>query len=131
MKTIIFLLPFLSILQGCLYFNDRGVSGHLYDNCHSYYDENGNFIETCDENIIDYDEAREGVVALKDEIKEDLNNFKDKVSDNLSSINSKIHGEQKGIEVKELTQEEKYQLLQNTTQTVIKEEIEPKQCPCE
>jgi hypothetical protein len=121
----IYLISLSILLNGCLYFNDRGVSGHLYDNCHSYYDENGNFIETCDENIIDYDEAREGVVALKDEIKEDLNNFKD-------TINTKIQGKQKGIDIKELTQEEKYQLLQNTpSQTVIKEEIELRQCPCE
>ena len=82
-------------------------------------------MEKCDGNIIDYDEAREGVVALKDEIKEDLNNFKD-------TINTKIQGKQKGIDIKELTQEEKYQLLQNTPlQTVIKEEIELRQCPCE
>jgi len=67
MKYIMYLLP-IFILQGCLYFNDRGVSGHLYDNCRSYYDGDGNFIEECDGNIIDYDEAKEGILAIKDKI---------------------------------------------------------------
>jgi hypothetical protein len=67
MKYFILLLS-IFLFQGCLYFNDHGVSGHLYDNCHSYYDGNGNFIEKCDQNIIDYDEAKEGIVAIKNEI---------------------------------------------------------------
>lgn len=68
MKYFILLLS-IFLFQGCLYFNDRGVSSHLYDNCHSYYDGDGNFIEECDDNIIDYDEAKEGILAIKDEIK--------------------------------------------------------------
>lgn len=85
MKYIMVLI-FIFLLQGCLYFNDRGVSAHLYDNCHSYYDENGDFIETCDENIIDYDEAKEGGIAIKDKIVQDLDNItvhqdKDAVTD--------------------------------------------------
>ena len=67
MKYLIYLLP-IFLLQGCLYFNGHGVSGHLYDNCHSYYDGDGNFIEECDDNIIDYDEAKEGIIAIKNEI---------------------------------------------------------------
>ncbi len=73
MKYLIALITVL-FFHGCLYFNDRGVSSHLYDNCHSYYDANGNYHEVCDENIIDYDEAKEGVIAIKDEIHQ---NFKD------------------------------------------------------
>ena len=73
MKYLIYCLIILS-LQGCLYFNDRGISGHLYDNCHSYFDENGNFIETCDENIIDYKEVKEGISKTSNEVKEFLTN---------------------------------------------------------
>ncbi len=71
MKYFIY-LQLILIFQGCLYFNERGVSTHLYDNCHSYYDIDGNFIEKCDKNLIDYDEAREGLIEIKDEIKENL-----------------------------------------------------------
>ncbi len=67
MREIIFILIILS-LQGCLYFNDRGVSANLYDNCRSYYDKDGNYIETCDENIIDYSEAKEGIKEIGKEI---------------------------------------------------------------
>jgi len=67
MKQIVFILVILSF-QGCLYFNDRGVSANLYDNCRSYYDGDGNYIETCDENIIDYSEAKEGVIEIGKEI---------------------------------------------------------------
>ena len=117
----IYLILFSILFNGCLYFNDRGVSGHLYDNCHSYYDENGEFVEICDENIIDYDEAQEGVIALKDEIKENINQLSSKIQNKESKS---------GIKLEELTPQEQTQLLQNNPQTTIKEEIELNQCPC-
>ncbi len=98
MKYLIYLLP-IFILQGCLYFNDRGVSGHLYDNCHSYYDGEGNFIQECDENIIDYDEAKEGVIALKNEISESL------------SITNTVENSSDGINIEDLTVEEQHDLI--------------------
>jgi len=129
MKYLIIVISIL-LFQGCLYFNDRGVSGHLYDNCHSYYDGDGNFIERCDENIIVYDEAKDGVVALKDEVKENLNSLKDKVNNSIDSLNTDIEDKTNGVNIKELSPQEQYELMQKTPQTIIKEEIESSQCPC-
>ncbi len=67
MKYLVCLLTLLSF-QGCLYFNDRGVSGNLYNKCQTYYDANGVFINSCDKNIIDYTEAIDGAVEVKEEI---------------------------------------------------------------
>ena len=60
MKTILILLP-LFIFQGCLYFNDRGVSGRYYNDCKEYYDSMGVYHKTCDENIVDYRTVTDGV----------------------------------------------------------------------
>ncbi len=115
MKYLIYLLP-IFILQGCLYFNDRGVSGHLYDNCHSYYDANGNFIEKCDDNIIDYDEAQEGVGAIKDEIT-------NAIISPISTTGQNSTSNQDGIDINELSNEDQSKLLDHNPE-LIKEEIE-------
>ena len=98
MKYLITLLSIV-LFQGCLYFNDRGVSGHLYDNCHSYYDGEGNFIQECDGNIIDYYEVKEGVIALTDEIAESL------------SITATAENSNSGINIEDLTAEEQHDLI--------------------
>lgn len=56
------LLPLL--FSGCLYFNDTGVSTHLYDNCKEYYDTCGNYRRECPENLIDYKEMQKRVQTL-------------------------------------------------------------------
>jgi hypothetical protein len=117
MKQVI-MITIVLFFTGCLYFNDRGVSAHLYDNCHSYYDENGNFIESCDENIIDYDEAQEGVIAIKDEISKSINRA-------VSSIK-----EDDGIDIKELSQEDRKKVIKEEITEPIKEQVESNQCPC-
>ncbi len=43
------------MFNGCLYFNDRGVSAHLYEDCEEYYDNCGNYHKRCTPNIVDYD----------------------------------------------------------------------------
>ena len=49
------LLPILALfLHGCLYFNDKGISTHLYDNCREYYDECGIYRKECPPNIVEY-----------------------------------------------------------------------------
>jgi len=45
---------FLLLFTGCLYFNDSGISTHLYDNCKEYYDNCGNYHKECPKNLIDY-----------------------------------------------------------------------------
>lgn len=69
MKQIIPLIPLLFGLQGCLYFNDTGVSAHLYDNCREYYDACGIYHKECPPNLIDYGEVGSGIKAIGEEIK--------------------------------------------------------------
>jgi hypothetical protein len=107
MKYFIY-IQVLLLFTGCLYFNDRGVSAHLYDNCHSYYDENGNFIEKCDENLIDYDEAKESIIEIKEQVK---------------VLNSNNDLEQKN------SSEEIPQIVDDPCECK-KEIVEPEKCPC-
>jgi len=86
------------LLQGCLYFNDRGISGHLYDNCHSYYDGEGNFIEDCDGNIIGYGEIKEGVITFTDEIKDGVIALKDEIAENVSNTANAVNSSSIKIE---------------------------------
>lgn len=60
MKTILILLTGL-LLQGCLYFNDRGVSNRYYSDCKEYYDGMGTYQKECDENLLDYKTVSDGV----------------------------------------------------------------------
>jgi hypothetical protein len=126
MKYFIILLTFF-LFHGCLYFNDRGVSSHLYDNCHSYYDADGNFIEKCDGNIIDYDEAKDGIVAIKDEIKDNVATFTNNVQDKVSNITKSSEDKNSGINIQDLKEEEIINLKNPIT---IESEIESNQCPC-
>ena len=48
------LLPFL--LGGCIYQNKCGYSTKLYDEKKSYYDSQGNYIEECPNNVVNYGE---------------------------------------------------------------------------
>jgi len=60
MKTILILLTAL-LLQGCLYFNDRGVSNRYYNGCKEYYDGIGIYHKECDENLVEYKTVTDGV----------------------------------------------------------------------
>lgn len=60
MKTILIFLTAL-LLQGCLYFNERGVSGRYYNGCREYYDVMGVYHKVCDENIVDYKTVGDGI----------------------------------------------------------------------
>jgi hypothetical protein len=60
MKTLLILLTAL-LLQGCFYFNDRGVSGSYYNGCKEYYDSMGIYHKTCDENLVEYKTVTDGV----------------------------------------------------------------------
>lgn len=48
------LLPLLLLLQGCLYFNDTGVSTRLYSDCKEYYTDKGEYVKECPKNLVDY-----------------------------------------------------------------------------
>ncbi len=60
MKMTLILLTAL-LLQGCLYFNDRGMSGRYYNGCKEYYDAMGVYHKECDENIVEYKTVTDGV----------------------------------------------------------------------
>ena len=61
---MIFLSSFLS---GCIYFNDTGVSSHLYDDCKEYYDNCGNYRKICPKNLIDYSQIGSDLTNLTNE----------------------------------------------------------------
>jgi len=44
------------MLNGCIYLNERGVSGRYYNECREFYDATGTYHKECDENLIDYRE---------------------------------------------------------------------------
>jgi hypothetical protein len=46
----------LLLMQGCVYFNDDGISTHRYRDCVEYYDAQGIYHCECDKNLADYDE---------------------------------------------------------------------------
>ncbi len=67
-----FALPLLFLLQGCLYFNDTGVSSHLYDNCKEYYDNCGIYHKECPPNLVDYHDVTEGIKNAGSAIKKSI-----------------------------------------------------------
>jgi len=58
-KILILILPFL--FSGCLYVNDRGIDTRYYNDCKEYYDSMGIYHKTCDENLIEYQDVKDGV----------------------------------------------------------------------
>jgi len=56
MKTILFFSTILILFTGC--FNKRGVSATYYNNCHEYYDIQGNYHKECDENMLEYEDVK-------------------------------------------------------------------------
>ena len=48
------LFAFLLLFGGCVYFNNSGISTHLYNDCKEYYDNCGNYHKECPENLVDY-----------------------------------------------------------------------------
>ncbi|MBL0686924.1 MAG: hypothetical protein JJV95_05625 [Sulfurospirillum sp.] len=61
-KILILILPFF--LNGCLYFNDRGLDNRYYNDCKEYYDGMGIYHKECDENVIEYQNIKDGVKNL-------------------------------------------------------------------
>ena len=73
MKTILILLTGL-LLQGCLYFNDRGVSHRYYSDCKEYYDGMGIYHKECDENLVDYKIVPETIKKVTGDTKDTRKN---------------------------------------------------------
>ncbi len=65
---LIFIIPLL--FNGCLYVNDRGISGEYYNDCHEYYDSMGVYHKKCDENIVEFKDVKNGVKNAYDTTKE-------------------------------------------------------------
>ncbi|MDD4505764.1 MAG: hypothetical protein PHE60_05305 [Sulfurospirillaceae bacterium] len=80
MKTILILLIAL-LFQGCLYFNDRGVSDRYYNGCKEYYDAMGIYHKECEENLVEYktvtDGVKKGIDKTVDTTKETYRNLFD------------------------------------------------------
>lgn len=78
MKTILIILTAL-LFHGCLYFNDRGVSGRYYNGCKEYYDAMGIYHKDCDENLVEYK-------TVTDVVKKGANKTIDKGSQTYNNV---------------------------------------------
>jgi hypothetical protein len=77
MRYFIPLLTLPILFTGCIYFNDTGISTHLYDNCQEYYDACGNYHRECPKNMIDYTEIKEKAKEFGDKITSGCNTCKE------------------------------------------------------
>jgi hypothetical protein len=66
---------FAIFFNGCIYFNETGISGHLYDNCEEYYDSCGNYHKECPKNLADYTEIKQGISDIGHEIGEGVSDI--------------------------------------------------------
>ena len=57
-KNIIFLMITLIFFSGCL--NKRGISSTYYNDCIEYYDARGYYHKSCDENLVEFEDIKEG-----------------------------------------------------------------------
>ena len=60
----IFIALLLFLLNGCLYFNERGVDTHYYNSCKEYYDSMGIYHKKCDENLLEYKDVKNSIKNL-------------------------------------------------------------------
>jgi len=63
-KNIIFLIITLIFFSGCL--NKRGISSTYYNDCAEYYDARGYYHKTCDENLVEFEDVKEGTKKAYD-----------------------------------------------------------------
>lgn len=63
----IFLLA-LSLFFSACYINERGISSKYYNDCKEYYDATGVYHKACDENIIDFADAKKIIPESKKNI---------------------------------------------------------------
>jgi len=68
MKIILHILAILFIFQGCLYTNNRGISTDYYSDCKEYYDSEGFYRKTCDENLVDFKDIGKNLKEMKEYI---------------------------------------------------------------
>lgn len=66
-KNIIFLIITLILFSGCL--NKRGISSTYYNDCREYYDGRGYYHKTCDENIVEFSDVKEGSIKAYESAK--------------------------------------------------------------
>jgi len=69
-KNIIFLIISTAIFSGCV--NERGISSKYYNDCREYYDARGYYRTDCDENIIEFEDVKEGSKDLYNSAKNKL-----------------------------------------------------------
>jgi len=59
-KNIIFLIVPLLFFSACM--NKRGISTRYYNDCREYYDARGYYHKTCDENLVEFEDVKEGTI---------------------------------------------------------------------
>lgn len=63
-KNIIFLIISIILFTGCV--NKRGISSSYYNDCREYYDARGYYHKTCDENLVEFEDVKEGIADAYD-----------------------------------------------------------------
>ncbi len=63
-KNIIFLIISITLFSGCM--NKRGISASYYNDCREYYDARGYYHKSCDENLVEFSDVKEGVAKAYD-----------------------------------------------------------------
>ncbi|MBE0498387.1 MAG: hypothetical protein IBX43_03995 [Campylobacterales bacterium] len=66
-KSIIFSIITVTLFSGCM--NKRGISSKYYNNCREYYDASGYYHKTCDDNLIEFSELKEGTLKAYESAK--------------------------------------------------------------
>jgi uncharacterized protein YceK len=56
MKNVLITIFIGLLLGGCIYINERGISGRYYNECKEYYDATGTYHKDCDENLLDFED---------------------------------------------------------------------------
>lgn len=69
----IVVLAFCFLFCAC-YVNERGISARYYNDCREYYDAAGVYHKACDENIVDFSDAKKLVPNKKSKAELELEN---------------------------------------------------------
>jgi len=64
---LIFILPLLP--NGYSYINNRSIDTNHHNNCEEYYNSMGDYCKIHDENLIEYQDVKDGVKKIYDELR--------------------------------------------------------------
>lgn len=72
MKIALIILISL-FFTGCLYVNERGIDTRYYNDCKEYYDSMGGYHKVCDENLLEFQDVKDGANKVIDTTNQIIN----------------------------------------------------------